>query len=178
MFNWLVWKNRILSLENLANRQCNTLPTATCVLCHAGIESVDHLFLQCSYAREVWGSLCRMLHLPEPPISIRDLWLDWRGSMRPVLRHSVDLVIKALVWSIWLARNDRIFNAKILSAHCTFVSINHMILSWLDALADNAKTKMADTVTAVRRSLEFVGPERQMNSEAATAEEALEHTEE
>ncbi|XP_039129007.1 uncharacterized protein LOC120265183 [Dioscorea cayenensis subsp. rotundata] len=171
-------KNRILLLENLEIRRCNTLPTATCVMCHAGVESVDHLFLQCSFAREVWGSFCRMLSFPEPPNSIRDLWLDWRGSMRPALRLSVDLVIKALVWNIWLARNDRIFNAKILSTHCTVLSINRMILSWFDALADNAKTKVEDTMAAVKRSLEFVGPRRQMDSEVDTAEEALEHTEE
>lgn len=31
LFNWLVWKNKVLSLENLEKR-CNRLPTATCVL--------------------------------------------------------------------------------------------------------------------------------------------------
>ncbi|XP_039129000.1 uncharacterized protein LOC120265177 [Dioscorea cayenensis subsp. rotundata] len=54
----------------------------------------------------------------------------------------------------------------------------NMFNSLFDALADNAKTKMEDTMAAVRRSLEFVGPGRQTDSEVDTAEEALEHTEE
>lgn len=33
LFNWLAWLNKILSLENLARRRCNRMPTDTCVLC-------------------------------------------------------------------------------------------------------------------------------------------------
>lgn len=47
IFNWLVWKNKILTLENLEKRRCNQLSNATYVLCHAGIKSIDCLFLQC-----------------------------------------------------------------------------------------------------------------------------------
>lgn len=31
LFNWLAWKNKILTIENLAIRRCNKLPTTTCV---------------------------------------------------------------------------------------------------------------------------------------------------
>lgn len=54
LFNWLVWKNRVPSLANLEKRRCNKLPTVTCVLCHAGIETMDHLFLHCSFVRPIW----------------------------------------------------------------------------------------------------------------------------
>lgn len=49
LLNWLVWKNKVSSLDNLAKKRCNRLPTSTCVLYNAGIESVDHLFLSCQY---------------------------------------------------------------------------------------------------------------------------------
>lgn len=55
LFNWLVWKNKILALENLARRICNKLPTDTCVMCHAGCKSVDHLFIHCTLAKQVWA---------------------------------------------------------------------------------------------------------------------------
>lgn len=31
LFNWLVWKDKILTLEALSRQWCNQLPTATCV---------------------------------------------------------------------------------------------------------------------------------------------------
>lgn len=37
IFNWLVWKNKILSLENLELRRCNKLSTVTCVMYHSNI---------------------------------------------------------------------------------------------------------------------------------------------
>lgn len=66
LFNWLVWKNKILSLENLEKRRCNKLPTATCVMCHEGVKFVDHLFLHRSFAKHVWEDFVRLFHLPEP----------------------------------------------------------------------------------------------------------------
>lgn len=42
VFNWLPWNNSILILDALSAWRCNRLPTATCVMCNAGIETVDH----------------------------------------------------------------------------------------------------------------------------------------
>lgn len=67
LFNWLVWKNWIPSLENLEKRRCNRLPTATCVLCHKDVKSVDHLVISCPYVSPIWDYFCRLLHLPDPP---------------------------------------------------------------------------------------------------------------
>lgn len=57
LFNWLVWKNKMLSLKNLELQRCNKLSTATCVMCHTGIEIADHLFLLCPFAKHVWSNL-------------------------------------------------------------------------------------------------------------------------
>ncbi|XP_039117658.1 uncharacterized protein LOC120253386 [Dioscorea cayenensis subsp. rotundata] len=172
IFNWLVWRNKILTMDNLELRRCNKLPTATCVMCHADTESVDHLFLQCPVARDVWGYFCRLLGVPEPPISMTGVWREWRGSVRPNSRVAVDLVVKALVWNIWIARNDRIFNDKILPATCILLCINRMLLSWFDALADGAKAKLEDTMAIVRGSLEFLESRSQRDRGDCTAEEA------
>lgn len=77
LLNWLVWKDRILTLDRLASRGCNRLPTSTCVLCHSAIESVDHLFLTCAYAKQVWEYFVRLLHLALLPSSLQDLWSNW-----------------------------------------------------------------------------------------------------
>ncbi|XP_039134175.1 uncharacterized protein LOC120271557 [Dioscorea cayenensis subsp. rotundata] len=82
ILNWLVWKNKVLSLKNLARRRCNKLRTDTCVLCHSGVESVDHLFLNCQFSKEVWESLVGFLQLPVLPPTISLLWGDWRLALR------------------------------------------------------------------------------------------------
>lgn len=75
IFNCLVWQNKIPSFENLELRRCNRLPIATlCVMCHSGIQFVDHLFLACPFAKQVWGYFMYLLQLPDPPLPLSDLW--------------------------------------------------------------------------------------------------------
>lgn len=64
LFNWLAWKNKILTLENLTYKRFNRLSTATCVLCHTGIEFVNHLFFQCPLAEHVWNYFIRLFSAP------------------------------------------------------------------------------------------------------------------
>ncbi|XP_039123614.1 uncharacterized protein LOC120260240 [Dioscorea cayenensis subsp. rotundata] len=158
IFNWLAWKNKILSLENLAKRCCNRLPTDTCVLCHADVESVDHLFLMCQFSREVWSSLCRFLQFPALPRSMDQLWGVWRSAVRPAARVFGDLFVKAYVWSIWFTRNDYIFAAKCDSPLVVSMKTAHMLLSWYSAASVGVREKIAEPISSIRRSLEFVGP--------------------
>lgn len=76
------------------------------------------------------------------------------------------------MWNIWLARNDKIFNAKILPSHCIVLSINRMLLLWFNSLADSVKEMIEDTITTVRRSLEFIGPRSLQDMGDPSAEEA------
>lgn len=73
VFNWLVWKNKVLSLDNLEKHQCNKLPMATCVLCHCGVETMDHLFIHCSFVRPIWDYFSILLRIPDLPNSMLNL---------------------------------------------------------------------------------------------------------
>lgn len=95
LFNLLSWKNKVLSLENLVLRRCNRLPTATCVLCHSEIETVNHLFLNYNYTRRVWEHFIYLFQLPEPPGLMSSLWDSWRMSVQPTVRDFCDLLVKA-----------------------------------------------------------------------------------
>lgn len=55
LFMWLAWKNRILTLDNLAIHKCNRLPTTTFAICNSNIEIVNHLFITYPYADRVWN---------------------------------------------------------------------------------------------------------------------------
>ncbi|XP_039130342.1 uncharacterized protein LOC120266746 [Dioscorea cayenensis subsp. rotundata] len=158
IFNWLAWKNKILSLENLAKRRCNRLPNDMCVLCHADVESTDHLFLKCHFSREVWAYLCRFLQFPELPQSMDQLWSVWRSALRPAARVFGDLFVKAYVWSIWLSRNDCIFANKCHSPLDVVMKSTQLLLSWYSAAPEGVREKIGDLISSIRRSLEFVGP--------------------
>ncbi|XP_039123641.1 uncharacterized protein LOC120260266 [Dioscorea cayenensis subsp. rotundata] len=153
LFNWLAWKDRVLSLENLEKRRCNRLPTATCVMCNAGLETVDHLFLQCSFARQVWDYFERLFHLSEAPRFMHLIWGSWRSSLRNDSRELGDLVVKAIVWNIWIARNDCNFNANCLTAHALTIKIDHMLLSWFTSVAEGSRAKLDAPADSIRRSL-------------------------
>lgn len=178
IFNWLAWKNKILSLENLALRRCNRLPTDTCVLCHSAAESVDHLFLHCRFSQEVWDQLRRMFQLPALPNSMSLLWGVWRSALGSSAWVVGDGVVKAFVWSIWLTRNDYIFSAKCVNAISVLRMTGHLILSWFSAAPDGQRVKLEDSISSIRRSLEFIGPRTEGLRDAPTVEVDPEASEE
>lgn len=78
--------------------------------------------------------------------------------MRPQCRVLGGLVVKAIVWSICLAKNDCIFNAHIMYAHALMLKIDHMLLSWFSTAAERTRVKLEDSISTIQRSLEFLGP--------------------
>lgn len=73
MFNWLAWDDKILSLENLTRKRCNFVLTTTCVMCHAEVESANHLLIQCPVARHIWDFFGQLFDARHCPDSLHDL---------------------------------------------------------------------------------------------------------
>lgn len=94
LFNWLAWDNNILTFENLATRRCNRLPNPTCLLCHAAVESVDHLFLWCPFAERIWNFIYQVFNLSSPPNSMRELWSQWRLQVPSPAIDTRDLLLR------------------------------------------------------------------------------------
>lgn len=55
IFRWLAIRNRILPHDNLKKRGC--IIVTRCPLCKAAGESVQHLFRNCTFTREVYKRL-------------------------------------------------------------------------------------------------------------------------
>lgn len=149
-------KDKILTLENLEKKGCNRLPTATCVMCHAGIEIVNHLFLHCPFVNGIWDYFCNLFQLRDAPQSMCRSCREWTTLLRPANKDRVILIMKDLVWYIWLARNDRIFNDIVTLTLSTILKIDCMILSWFSAAANDSKAKFENSIHMVRHSLEFL----------------------
>lgn len=95
--------------------------------------------------------------------------------MRVTCRDMGDLVVKSIVWNICLARNDYIFNANTLPIHAHILKIDHRLISWFSTVVEGAKAKMEDSISSIRRSLEFLGPRVEEIGDAPPSEEALDH---
>lgn len=110
---WQLTENRIALKENLIRRGMEIENGGLCDSCGLHVESSSHLSLCCAKSWCFWcETLKREGILWCIPGSFKSLLEEW-----PFLRISSDKVIWELIpcsvsWSIWLARNDVVFNQK------------------------------------------------------------------
>lgn len=93
----------------------------------------------------------------------------------PSFRIIRNLVIKAIVWNIWLARNDCIFNVIVVPVHILCIKINRMRLSRFSATSDGLKEKIEDSMSIVRQSLEFSSSHAEETAKVPSFEEIFYH---
>lgn len=97
VLNWLVWDDKVLTLNNLVARGCNKLPIATCILCHSVIETIDHLFIHCAGETNIWNHFARVLGINRTPYSMANLWDGWLKGLRHANRLPYSLLAKAII---------------------------------------------------------------------------------
>jgi hypothetical protein len=85
-----------------------------CFTCLQGIDSIDHILLQCSYAKEVLFHSLRQADLfdvtPTVEDRLEDWWLTARARFRDRERQDFDTRVMLTCWSLWRQRNARAFN--------------------------------------------------------------------
>jgi hypothetical protein len=113
VFSWQLLHYRLPTRSNLAHRHCLPLDISqACVMSNGYIETVNHLFLHCKVSSVIWYAvfkwLCLVLIMP-PNMFIH--FYCFRGTTVGVQRRKGYLIIwHAIVWAIWKARNNIIFN--------------------------------------------------------------------
>jgi hypothetical protein len=112
---WNLAHGKVLMGGNLKRR--GLMGPFRCALCCQEEEFLDHLFLGCPYARNVWSqSLLTLRLLINWPSSVTHLFNRWRSSYqgtlktKPTLKLYFQDVPKYVTWKIWLARNRAIFS--------------------------------------------------------------------
>jgi len=103
-----------------------------CVLCEGMVESVNHLFIHCAFAMEVWQCLlCWLDFNSVSPLNLFVHWECWTGAETNMkVRKGYQLIWHAAVWSILRARNDRIFNNVICEAAKLVEAIKVLLWGW------------------------------------------------
>ena len=77
IFIWLAWVNNVLTLDKLETRRCYTLPTTTCF---SAMQRINQQITCSSSVRcpHTYGILfTQVFNLPEPPMSLQDMWEWW-----------------------------------------------------------------------------------------------------
>lgn len=110
----------------------------SCLLCSTETECTQHLFLQCTYSRQIWNWWLDLWGVKWAlPHTIRDLYDQWSfpkggGFFKKVWAASFFVIC----WTIWKERNLRIFESKA----ATLDTIQSLILAriswWIKGWGD------------------------------------------
>jgi hypothetical protein len=105
VFFWLLLKDR-LSTRNILWCRNQVIPSYDCVLCNPRVEeTLEHLFLNCNFARSCWASLNLFIPHGDP----FEVLVSFRQQLN--LSFFMDVIL-IMSWSIWMARNDFIFKGQ------------------------------------------------------------------
>lgn len=156
MFCWLAEADKILTLSNLFIRGCNIQnATDTCVLCHRDFETVD-IYSSTAFTRKEFGlSSPKLLNLTLPN-SLSKIWTAWLPSLHSQIRTLWDLIAKAIMWCIWLERNNRIFQSLASPSYSLMVKITNILLSWFSIAADSHQHSLSEASQKIKRSINFI----------------------
>jgi hypothetical protein len=111
VFGWYLHRGVILTKDNLVKRDWHG--NKSCVFCHHG-ETIKHLFFQCRFARSIW-SIIQVASDLYPPRSVANIFGNWLHGIDNRFRTLIRVGALFVLWSLWLCRNDKVFNDKLSS---------------------------------------------------------------
>ncbi|KAL4578257.1 hypothetical protein LXL04_014377 [Taraxacum kok-saghyz] len=111
--NVLLWRINLAVVptrERVSSRGI-MVESILCPVCGVAVESIDHLFVECSQLREIWHRLAIWWGVDVPRECTLRSFLDWSrhvvGSSGQ--RKAFEAVIITTVWVLWNFRNASIF---------------------------------------------------------------------
>lgn len=111
LFLWKTFQGALPVGERLISR--NNVGDTKCTRCGL-TESIHHLLFQCEFAQRVWA-----LAPINPNVEgsgLIDFPVNWTNLMGltclPPIGLSAEVLIPWLLWSLWIARNNLLFNKK------------------------------------------------------------------
>ena len=92
-----------MTRDNLKKRHMNK--PEDCVFC-SELETINHLFFDCIVAKNVWCRISSFFgkNLGSDLASITHCWIA------NIAHTALNSICAALLWSLWILRNDMIFN--------------------------------------------------------------------
>jgi hypothetical protein len=130
-FLWATVLGKILTAENLRKR--HIIIVSWCCMCKSDGESIDHLFIHCPVAKELWNAVfCLLGVLWVLPQHVRELVEGWHVSNHRQFRIW-NAVPHCLMWSLWRERNSRIFEHGELNIEDLKLQFFRTLFEWMQA---------------------------------------------
>ncbi|MCH90522.1 F-box family protein [Trifolium medium] len=112
-FSWQLLHDRVPTKDNLLLRGViHDNSEGKCVWCDVSPESSRHLFLHCKVAHEVWYEIFKWLGvvivMPSNFLHLFECFGEVASTKK--LRKGFRLVWHSVLWAIWRARNNKVFN--------------------------------------------------------------------
>ena len=132
-FIWTASLGKVLTIDNLRKRQLVIMDW--CCMCKEAGESIDHLFLHCHTARELWALAFSMFGVTWVlPRHVVDLMACWNGCTRRCKSATIwGMIPHCLMWVIWRERNARTFEDLEKSTQELKQCFLSMLLEWVNA---------------------------------------------
>ncbi|GJY25614.1 RNA-directed DNA polymerase, eukaryota, reverse transcriptase zinc-binding domain protein, partial [Tanacetum coccineum] len=110
ILGWRIRMDRLPTLEKLDQKGIY-LSSLLCPVCNTYIEDVNHVFVTCDLASQIWDRIFRWLDMAQSVfLSIADI-MDWIISIRCSLKRKkvLEAIILTSMWVIWKYRNNTFF---------------------------------------------------------------------
>ncbi|XP_050222663.1 uncharacterized protein LOC126672753 [Mercurialis annua] len=113
-FIWVALHNRVPTLDFLARRLIIPTDNTMCSLCNV-LESQDHLFIHCVFARNVWCGVLQKLDIAWVlPFSFEEFMFQWQAIVpRGPYWKLWEVLWCLVVWELWKCRNSRVFSNEL-----------------------------------------------------------------
>jgi hypothetical protein len=106
IFLWFLNNKVLIRKDNLAKRNWNGC--TKCCFCDS-LETVEHLFISCPFARIIWRMVYFTFNI-SPPTNVTNMFDNWLNGVDKNDKARIRIGVSALCWSIWNCRNDIVFN--------------------------------------------------------------------
>ncbi|GLU12369.1 hypothetical protein SLE2022_290540 [Rubroshorea leprosula] len=155
VFSWQLLQDRLPTKDNLVKRGVlNVNQDNSYCWCATAPEKVDHFLLNCDFAYNIWMRVCRWWGLTtvlsNTCVSMfHHHW--WNGGK--TVNKAWMAVWFAVVWTLWLGRNDKVFQDLEASADKLFDLIQIRSLHWVKGKVGLDNVVLTDWKSNPLRSL-------------------------
>ncbi|XP_048599638.1 uncharacterized protein LOC125579821 [Brassica napus] len=128
LFVWKALHGAIPAGEALRARQINV--DGKCKRCNLP-ETIDHLFFHCPFAKQVWTSAPVFPSIEyNGSIVLRNQWINLISRKNLPPTGVEGQLAPWILWGIWTARNNLVFNDKLTSAAETLSKAIYLAREW------------------------------------------------
>ena len=101
------------------------IQSVDCMLCKDGMDSVKHLFFQCSYSGRCLRAVKDWFNINTKKMQLTELqaWIQKKKGITKVRRCVLYAGLAACVYQIWKSRNEALWQHKVRTVEQTIKSI-------------------------------------------------------